>query len=190
MFAWEAYRDGLMNNKEHITIGTIKDPYDYNNLLLFIKNNIIITDKNEWLYQGSLSPSGYAIRTINKKNYYLHKLLAANKYNILYEETDIVRHVLPDNSRPLKNDINPDHLILGSNYDNWKDSLSYKSDIKLSFEIADNIRKEAELIDFSILGSKKQFDLKWAKLLKVSESTISKIRLNKSWINKEEASHT
>ena len=37
--------------------------------------------------------------------------------------------------------------------------------------------------DFSVKGSKKEFDQKWAQIIggDISSDTISKVRLNKSW---------
>ena len=182
--ALEAVASGLSTPVNYVrTVGTIKNPYNYSELLSFIKDNCIVTEKNEWLYTGSTSSTGYPMRTIKVKNYYLHRLVLANKLGKTYEEITVARHVLPDKSKPNKLDLNPDHLIEGSNKDNSIDCLSYSKSTKLTIEKVKEIRDDMKNWDFSVKGSKKEFDQKWAQIIggDISSDTISKVRLNKSW---------
>lgn len=52
---------------------------------------------------------------------------------------------------------------------------------KMTIETATQVREDAAKTDFSKRGSKGEFDAKWAEALSVSTSTITNIRLGKTW---------
>lgn len=158
----------------------IINPYDYKSLLNFIKQHIEITEKNEWIFAAAPSQE-YPPITINKKHYQLHRLLLANKLGKKYEDIKVACHRLPDGSKPNKHDVNPDHLFEGTHSENILDTVKYHKGYKLSYQLAEKIRKAAKKYNFSKKGSKKRFDKEWAAKLDVSRTCIKNIRLNKSW---------
>lgn len=95
-------------------------------------------------------------------------------------------HRLPSGDKPKKHDLNPDHLYNGTPSDNARDMLSYHPNTKLTFEIAENIRKDAKNYPFKKFGSQIKFDSKWADKLGVHPTTISAVRKNKAWRIKNE----
>ena len=110
------------------------------------------------------------------KLYTLHKLLLANKLKKEYTDIDIARHVCNNRSC-----INPEHLVEGTNSDNFIDSKSYSKLVKLTEENVVEIRTSLLNTTFSKIGDKGKFDKFWANKLNVSPGTISGIRLNKTW---------
>lgn len=159
----------------------LKNIYDFNQIKQFLRENCSKTDKNEWLYIGNWLQNGYPVISFKNKNYFIHRLIVANKVGKKYEKVKYACHRLPDGSKPKKHDLNPDHLYEGNASDNARDTLAYHPNVKLSFEVAKKIRKEAAEKSFKKFGSKIKFDSEWAKKLGVHPTTISAIRRNKAW---------
>lgn len=159
----------------------ISDPYAYEEIIAYVKKNIIISKRNEWLFKHQCSTSGYPQIYIKGKTYYLHKLILANKLDKKYEEIEVARHILSNGAKPNRNDVNPEHLIEGSQTDNLMDTRKYSKTFKLSAKKASEIKNVAANTDFSERGSKSQFDKKYAQKYNISESAVSSIRRDKAW---------
>lgn len=159
----------------------ITDPYNYKEILKFIQETSIITEKDEWIVSRGLSIDGYPQITIKGKKYYLHKLVLANKLTKKYSEIEVARHCLPDGSKPNPSDVNPDHLFEGSRMDNKYDTILYSKSFKITIEDVKQIRKAVEETDFTTTGSKTAFDRKWAAIKNISVGMIKQIRLGRRW---------
>lgn len=151
----------------------IGNPYYFDELLAFIKQVVAINDKDEWLYQRYIPKNGYPQIRIKNKFFTLHKLVLANKLNKPYEDIQVACHRLPDGSRPQRHDLNPEHLFEASQAENIKDTLHYRKGVKLTFQIAEQIRKEA----FQYNGLITHFDKLKAMELNVQEDVIRRARL-------------
>lgn len=165
------------NSKKRANI-LIKDPYDYENLLIWIKSQVIVSDKNEWLWQNIVTKAGYISVSINKTQYLLHRLVLANKLKIKYEEVDVARHVLPNGDEGQKHDLNPDHLQNGTRSDNSNDR---KKEWAISKENFNLIKEKLSTTSFEEKGQSSTFDLKYSKLLNVSKEVIRQIRVGKHY---------
>jgi len=67
-----------------------------------------------WLWKGSTNEKGYPKKTINSKQYRVHRLIAV--WNEHLTETDLDASHLCD----IRNCINPNHLVLETHSDNLK----------------------------------------------------------------------
>lgn len=157
---------------------TLTDPYGYAALLALAKSRSEITEKEEWLYKWKTASHGYPIITINKKRYYFHRLILANKLGITYEEVTIARHLLPNGQEAQRHDLNPDHLLNGTNQDNANDK---KTDWSLTKDDVSFIKNELNKAIFLKQGDASEFDNKLALALNTSSNIISKVRLNKTY---------
>jgi len=161
----------------------IKDPYDYQAILTYVKSRIEITEKNEWLYCGNFS-GDYPLIQIQKKTYLLHRLILANKLKKRYEELDIACHRLPDGIKPKKHDINPDHIFEGSLVENARETLAYRKDRILTDNDIKCIRAEIKKRKLKH-GEMKKFDYEMATKFNVGNTTIQSLRLGKSHFKNE-----
>ena len=83
----------------------------------FIKDNVTIDPKtNCWNWSKSITSAGYGQFTRNKKYWTTHRFVATLKFGDIPKGI-LVRH-LCNNTKCC----NPDHLALGTDKDNWKDS--------------------------------------------------------------------
>lgn len=83
----------------------------------FIKDNVTIDpETNCWNWNKSTTSAGYGQFTRNKKYWTTHRFVATYKFGDIPKD-QLVRH-LCNNTKCC----NPDHLTLGTDKDNWKDS--------------------------------------------------------------------
>lgn len=150
-------------------------------IIEWVKSNCDITDKNEWLWTGSILSSGYAQIQIDKKYYKLHRLMLSLKLGKSYKDIESARHVLPDGSKPKKHDVNPDHLEDGSRSQNSIDSLKYSKSVKITPKTILEIKKLVKSQDFTIKGSRTAFDRETAQKFDISWAMVRDIRLNRRW---------
>jgi len=155
--------------------------YDYDALLVFVKSRIIVTEKNEWLYDGPIGAGGYPVISFNGKQYKLHRLILANKLGIKYEDINLACHIFPTESSfyalaPAKHDVNPDHLYNGTPSQNAIDTKAYNKNFQLSVEDVKQIREEAKYLTNAM-----EFDIEMAKKFDVSAKTIREARLGKTY---------
>lgn len=139
-----------------------RDPYDKNQMEKFLKHNTQrVQPFNQLIFKGDLPNGRYPEVTIRGQRYTLPKLILAQKLDMKYEDIEgVTRHILPDGSKPDHRDCNPDHLFLGSQSDNVRDSLSYRKNVKLSEQdwedIGRSYEKEANL-------SQRGSQIKWQR---------------------------
>lgn len=158
----------------------LTDPYNYLDLITYIKSRITISLKDEWLYPFT-DKENYANIKIKNKKYRLHRLVLANKLGIKYEDIELACHKFPIDSKhfnesPAKNDVNPDHLYNGNASQNAQDTLTYRDSVKLSPDIQKLICEEAEKTNFSKSGASSNFDLKMAIRFNVSIRSVRHTR--------------
>ena len=124
-----------------------------------------------WIYTKSKNRNGYGQFYIHGKNYETHKIA----YMLLkgpIPHGKIVRHIC-DN--PIC--VNPEHLILGTHYDNSIDS------VKRNRQGCQKLNEEAVKVIKWMLKYKYYYGLaaKLARLHGVTRHTINDIKHNRSW---------
>lgn len=150
-------------------------------LINYVKSNCTITDKNEWLWNGSITEKGYARIVYKSRTYMLHKLMLSFKLKKPYDSIEIARHISIDGNSPKKFDVNPDHLEEGNPQQNSIDALLYSKSVKISKEQIKYIKEAVNLFKFDYLGAKKDFDEKMSIELNITPEMVRDVRLSKRW---------
>ena len=127
----------------------------------FWGNVLITTDNTCWKWLGLKYPKGYGVVRRNKKNISAHRYM----YSIVKGEVGD-NHVLHSCDNP--GCVNPNHLFLGTNYDNVLDKLSKQrhpvgsktTNAKLNEEDVRCIRDSR--MDYKEVASKYEIDRKTA----------------------------
>jgi hypothetical protein len=190
-------------NPDHLESGSRKDnaldfinrKIDYNpqnntNLSAYTRTLLSITEKVEFYLENIVIlnsncyistllkklPSKYYSIKHNNKQFFLHRLILANKLGKNYGEIDVARHTCNN-----KSCINPDHLIEGSRRDNTIDFLAYSKNTKLTKEDVISVKQDLANWNLLIKGEKTKFDNKWSTVLQVNKETIASIRRNETW---------
>lgn len=142
----------------------------------WIKENCTIDQNNCWNWNKAIALlSGYGSVGYEGKQWATHRLTYTLANGDIPEGL-LVRHMCNN-----KKCCNPEHLKLGSHRENNLDTENYAKAFKLTREQVLQIKQEIENTDFSVRGSKRLFDLKWAKHFNVQQGTIESIRLGKTW---------
>ena len=92
------------------------------------------------------------------------------------DKSFVVRHLCHN-----KNCINLSHLKAGTLSENQLDSRQYKKGTIITEKLVHALLKDSLKQNFSVMGSKKQFDEKWANKTGLSASSIPSIRNGKNW---------
>jgi len=160
--------------------GRIKD-LNSEQLIEYVKKNCDITEKDEWLWKGSITTQGYAKIYYDNRYYMLHKLMLSFKLGKSYDEISLARHINLDGKRPKKNNVNPDHIQEGTSQDNSIDALVYSKSVKITIEQVKLIREKAKNKNFSSRGSKSAFDKQLATELNITPEMVREVRLYRRW---------
>ena len=96
-----------------------EDPNSTEHILARIFNRIIINpDTNCWNWQGTVNLQGYATMGINRKTRLVHRVLYQLLGNTIPSKMLLCHHC--DNPKC----VNPNHLFVGTQSDNMKDSFN------------------------------------------------------------------
>jgi hypothetical protein len=130
-----------------------------------------------WLWTGACMPWGYGVGSIRAKNIYAHRL------SWLLHRGEIPNGVFVLHKCDTPACVNPDHLFLGTNTDNRKDSVSKSRHVYGERCRKSNLTAEQIIeIRTSPLSS-----YQLAKIYSVSSRNIRKIRRGEIWKQVEPA---
>lgn len=144
--------------------------------LLFSRSRL--AENGCWLWVGSIGTGGYGLMSRESKTVRAHRV-SYEAYKGAIPETLVVRHTCDT-----PNCINPDHLLLGTQRDNALDREARgRRDVK-GEQVGTSKLMEQDILD--ILASE-DTGVELARRFSVSPSTISLIRLGKSWSHVRQA---
>ena len=98
--------------------------------------NLVIKQEGCWRWKGRLNHWGYGMLTIHKKNERAHRI------SWLIYKGEIPKGLLVCHSCDNPICSNPEHLWLGTNYDNQQDSIKKGRKNTLKKEEGNNVKKE------------------------------------------------
>ena len=128
-----------------------------------------IDEKDCWNWDGGHLPSGYGIYRFEGYTYRVHRLAMTLWRDFSYSSPLYVLHKKECNNRKC---FNPDHLYIGTQYNNMHDMIelgNHRYPTKLTKEQVEEIR------------SSKKKCVELAATYGVDGSTISKVRLGRRW---------
>lgn len=135
-------------------------------------NRSRLSEDGCWVWIGSRNAHGYGLMSRKSKTHRAHRV-SYEAYKGVIPETLVVRHMCDNPSC-----INPDHLIVGTQRENVMDRESRgRRDVKGEQVGTAKLTEECIL---AILASEES-GAELARRFSVSPSTISLIRLGKSW---------
>ena len=138
----------------------------------FIEKTIPVPFSGCWIWMGALSSKGYGSIRISKKTY-----IASRVSFVIYKGT-IPNGLCILHSCDIPSCVNPDHLRLGTHFENIQDMISKKRDVWSNFSKKNNLK-----ILFSKMRKGKNLGSNNSNA-KFSEENILKIRsLRKEGIN-------
>jgi hypothetical protein len=130
----------------------------------------VIKTDDCWLWDGYTNKYGYATFRIEKERFNSHRLMYLHCYGAIPDGC-VVRHTCRNGC------VNPDHLELGTQYENMADKLRDNTLIRGQSHYNSKL---SELQVKEIKNSKLSLS-KLAKQFGVAKSTINDIQLGRTW---------
>jgi hypothetical protein len=146
--------------------------------LKYIYEKHVIRNENCWGWNGKLHKGGYAVMIFGEE----HKQIGAHRVSYMIHKGEIPIKTLVCHTCDNRSCTNPEHLFLGTHKDNTQDMIKKGRENRLK----GSKNKSSRLSEKDVENIRKMLDAKVkltliAELYKVHISTISDIKLKKTW---------
>jgi len=128
-----------------------------------------------WLWKGSCNKDGYGMVKINKKGKKAHRISYEQFYGTIPEKLYVCHHC------DIPNCVNPDHLFLGTQFDNMKNMRDKKRDNYVFGEKHSSKLTNNQVLEIVELLKEGKSECYIANIYKVCQATIGHIRVGRTW---------
>jgi len=143
---------------------------------LILDNCIPVTESGCWLWTRPLLKSGYGQIRLNYKMYKSHRLSFE-----IFNKCSVLRPYFICHKCDIKACVNPDHLYIGTIYDNARDACLRGQQIK-GEQVNNAVLTEGQVLKIRALFSTGKYSkAKLARLYKVSDDCIFGLITRRTW---------
>jgi len=138
-------------------------------------NHTPVPESGCWLWLGCVDGSGYGMIRVDGKTERTHRLSFSLSNNGIPEGLHVLHHC------DVRSCINPDHLYAGTNSDNIADKVR-RGRVKAGFQKGiKNINAKLTIEQANEIRASSLTQMEIAKKYGIGQTTVSEIKLNKTW---------